>query len=118
MPDDYTKYCKLKIIRAAGTPLISMNDAIKAFAAQVNYNYKQMDPNATLPAPGSDLTNLTDQGRTVKVTMTYGLVTQGSPSPAGWTGNVNIELVNCTADGKCTGTGKYLDHFDNRPVWI
>jgi hypothetical protein len=61
----------------------------------------------------------TFNGKTVSLTATYGLATFGKRNQNGlWEGSVNIPIQTCNADGKCNPTGKYLDHIENRPVWI
>lgn len=62
----------------------------------------------------------TYQGKTVSVTITFGLATFGNldTSSKTWIGARNIALYTCAPDDKCTTTGQVLDHIEDRPMWI
>jgi hypothetical protein len=82
----------IKVKRVADPPLISQEMALQILTKQLGgspFNYGQ-------------------PGNTVTLDATYGLVTEGKPSPSGWVGHRNIKLKD----------GEVLDHFEDRLMWV
>jgi len=101
---------RVKVIRTADPPIVSLETALKALYAQHGM------PNAQITISGN---RLTVNGYSFNSIATYGLVTYGEPGPDGrWAGAVNISFSSCTIEGKCTPTGEVVDHLENRLMWV
>lgn len=80
------------VVRAADVPLISQDMALQILVKQI----------------GGMPFGYGEAGNTVTLDATYGLVTEGSPSSAGWMGHRNLPLKD----------GEVLDHIENRSMWV
>jgi hypothetical protein len=100
----------VKIFQPGGLPLITQEVALRALLARQGVKDISSVSNNKVIANGEAIT----------YKAFYGLVTIGGRRPGGpWAGSfLNVPLSNCTLDGKCTPTGKTLDHIENRPMWL
>lgn len=90
----------IQVVRVADIPSISQDVALQALIARIGFNPMKNSTNVVLSA-------------------TFGAVTQGQREADGsWSGARNLPIVNCTVTGQCTPTGQYLDHLENRLMWV
>jgi len=99
----------VKIHQSDRQPKISQQ-----FAMKVIYNISGKQLWASPDGKG-----VTESGKAVTVSATFGLVNEGSlANGRSWAGTVNLPVSVCDGDGNCKDTGKKIDHLENRPMWI
>lgn len=108
----YTKVLKIKVIRVAEPPLVSLNTVIQML-------YNRVDGKRESLLGKGDVIG-EDTNKPITLDAVYGLVTVGEPDSQGvWQGPLqHLGLAKCDINANCNPTGQNLNHIENRLMWI